>query len=990
MKRPFWTPSKKQRRKRKEVYLDDVPSEIVGALKLVSEPPRDQNYDMNIVAIHGLETTSNRTWVYKKDGSRMEWLKDSNMLPKVVPSARIYTYDWEANFYKESTTQTLHEQAISLLSHLKDKLGSEPKPILFIASCFGGLVLAKALRQADTQTGSYQKILLSTIGIVFLATPFKGTTVANVARLQVSIGRFLGEWSSRSLITRLDGSDELLKELRIDFGKTIEDSRVNMPIAYFYETRETELLRRLFPPCLANAVSPFFFRITRRILVEQSSACLVADHNGISLSLTHSNMNKFSGPGDANYDKVRMKIKELVDKRWQTLDNRKESSRKAFRLLPNRTISEFIGRKKELEDILGRADHVDTPQAHRLTVITGLEGIGKTELALEAAYRIAEKHADWAIFWISGNSYANFKEGYCQIAECLEVDAGSEDVIRLVNEKLRKRPARWLLVIDEVDNTTKGGPEGKGWELTKEMLPQGQQGFILITTGSRRIAGQIFTEPIRLLSMDEDDAIQLLRLPLQNDSLSGLLDSPNDQREFVKFLTYLPLAIKLASNYMATTETSVRSYLKLCHEGDKRMIRTLFQGYSDHNREGQASRLAVSTTWLISLNRIRDEYPNCVKCLEQMAFYHSKNIPIGILLNESAETVDVWEVIDVLVGYSFVSKHRDQNCVDIHQLVQLAMKEWLTKRQGPSTGATSAINNLLASLPFPTQQTEKKWRESIRHAEEALKYKDESVYDYSTWRLLYMVGQANFLFREDKKAKEYHERARKMESLQIANKENPALVSRYQGKYEQAEKEYRKEIKGGSQIKDQITTLTIKKNLACTFLIQGKHEAARDEYQQAYDTEKELLGKDHPSTLSTMDSLAFVLKSQGKREDAKELYRKVLEAKKKRLGKDNLSTVTSMYNLAMMYQHEGDIIQAEELHQEALQWRISLLGKDHPSLLSSYENLALVFERQGNYKDAVKMLEKTVELKNKTLGARHPSTARSEDDLTLVRASNSF
>lgn len=755
-------------------------------------------------------------------------------------------------------------------------------------------------------------------------------------------------------------------------------------------------------------------------IVEKSSACLL-DHDAVSLSVTHSNMNKFSGPEDPNYVEVRIKIKEFVDKRSQTLDNRKKcklimsfeyptghastvifpnllKARKPFRCgLPGKPDREFVGRENNLSNILERAQQINTASARRLTVITGLEGVGKTRLALEAAYKIAETHEDWAIMWISGNSYAKFKEGYCRIAEFLEVNPRSGDVVKLVNEELLMRPVDWLLVIDEVDDTDEGGPEGKGWRLTKDMLPEGQRGLILMTTCDRKIAHDMKGEIINLHKLSDVEAIQLLEQSFK-DRPSKLLDNPEAQRKLVRFLTSLPLAIVLASNYMAATETSVTRYLQLCEKQDRRFIRMLCQGSSGRyqdDEEVREARDAVSATWLVSFHRIEKKYPNCKKCLERMAFYHSKNIPYD-MLEQTAEGVDVEDVIDRLVEYSFVTKLSDQGSVDIHQLVQLAMKNWLSRKQELNTGATSAINDLLASLPFPTPQSEKKWRERIRHAEEALGYKDESVYDHSTWRLLYMVGQANFLFGDDKKAKEYHERACKMEGLQIASKDNSALSSRCRGEYEQAENDYRKAIKGGSEIENQILDLSIKKNLACTFLIQGKHEHARAEYQRALWTEMELLGEEHPSTISTMDSLAFVLKSQGKSEDATDLYRKVLERKERRLGKNNMSTITSIYNLAMMYQREGGNIQAEELHQkaniqaqnlhwEALRRKASLLGDSHPSLLSSYENLALVFERQGNYRRAVEVLEKTVELKKKILGERHASTARSEKDLRIAR-----
>ncbi|GKZ33018.1 hypothetical protein AbraIFM66950_002735 [Aspergillus brasiliensis] len=851
---------------------------------------------MNVIAIHGLETKSDRTWVYKKDSRDTKWLSDKDMLPEVVPNARIYTYNWEANFYADSTQKTLDEHASSLLWHLKTTLGSDPKPILFIASCFGGLVVAEALSQADRQSGSYQNILMSTIGIVFLATPFKGTTVAKVARLQVSVGRILGKWTSRSLITKLDGSDEVLGKLRRHFTTILHDSRLQMPVFFFYETKETELLRRLMPKRAANIVSAILFRVTRKLLVEPSSAHFEQHENG-ALEATHSYMNKFRDPQDSNYKRVRGAIETIRDQKSQTLENRKDSSIKVLRLLPGKTISNFIGRKKELEALLSRAKHVGTAQAQRLTVITGLEGVGKTGLALEAAYRIRDQNEDWSIFWVSGNSYTSFIKGYREIADLLEVDARSEDVITLVNEKLKRRPVAWLLVIDEVDDTADEVPDEKRWVLTSDMLPGGQQGLIVITTGDRRIAHNMSGSIIHLLPMSEEEANRLLEEPFQGH-LARLLDEPAARMKLVRYLTSLPLAISLASRYMARTETSVTQYLRLCENEDPEIIRMLCHGSSGRklaDHDAIRSRDAVSATWLVSFKRIMAQYPKCEKCLERMAFYHSKNIPID-MLRQPAETVNIDEVINILVAYSFVMKHTDQSWVDIHQLVQLAMKNWLYARKESSTGATAAINGLLASLPFPTLKTEQIWRDSIRHAEEALGYKDESVYDHSTWRLLYMVGQANFLFREDKKAKVYHERARKMESIRIVSKENPALASRYQGKYEQAEKAYQKEIRGGSRIEDQITTLTVKKHLACTFLIQGKHEAARAEYQVVFATEKELLGEDHPSTLSTMDSLAFILKSQGKCEEAKELYRKVLETKEKRLGKENISTVTSIEN----------------------------------------------------------------------------------------------
>jgi hypothetical protein len=92
-----------------------------------------------------LETGSPRTWEYrKKDGSGgVNWISDSDMLPACVPEARIYTYDWDANCFQDAPVQTLLGHADNLLALVTGERGSRDRPIIFVASCFGGLILAE-------------------------------------------------------------------------------------------------------------------------------------------------------------------------------------------------------------------------------------------------------------------------------------------------------------------------------------------------------------------------------------------------------------------------------------------------------------------------------------------------------------------------------------------------------------------------------------------------------------------------------------------------------------------------------------------------------------------------------------------------------------------------------------------------------------------------------------------------------------------------------
>lgn len=96
---------------------------------------------------------------------------------------------------------------------------------------------------------------------------------------------------------------------------------------------------------------------------------------------------------------------------------------------------------------------------------------------------------------------------------------------------------------------------------------------------------------------------------------------------------------------------------------------------------------------------------------------------------------------------------------------------------------------------------------------ELFRKQHELTYHPPTWHLLYMTGQAYYQLNNYEKAKEFHERARRLEGIDISNRLNAALNARYQGNFKRAEAEYREAIK--QQGKTHPSTLTIEKNLAC-------------------------------------------------------------------------------------------------------------------------------------------------------------------------------
>jgi len=77
----------------------------------------------SIIAIHGLDASAPQTWEYRydeRDGEKVvNWLSDIAMLPVAVPNARIFTYNWHAEFFKDAVDLTLSNHAEGLLLDIR-------------------------------------------------------------------------------------------------------------------------------------------------------------------------------------------------------------------------------------------------------------------------------------------------------------------------------------------------------------------------------------------------------------------------------------------------------------------------------------------------------------------------------------------------------------------------------------------------------------------------------------------------------------------------------------------------------------------------------------------------------------------------------------------------------------------------------------------------------------------------------------------------------
>lgn len=103
--------------------------------------------------------------------------------------------------------------------------------------------MPQALERASRDQIKYEHLLRSTIGVVFLGTPLRGTATASIAEWVAVIRGFMGKETSRTLLQSLKDKASSLDTLVHDFSKMAIVH--NFQIRCFYETRSTQIAHAL-------------------------------------------------------------------------------------------------------------------------------------------------------------------------------------------------------------------------------------------------------------------------------------------------------------------------------------------------------------------------------------------------------------------------------------------------------------------------------------------------------------------------------------------------------------------------------------------------------------------------------------------------------------------------------------------------------------------------------------------------------------------------
>ena len=330
----------------------------------------------------------------------------------------------------------------------------------------------------------------------------------------------------------------------------------------------------------------------------------------------------------------------------------------------------FTGRKTHLDQIGELLQENGAVGITQAISISGLGGIGKTQLALEYAYRHLAANTYRAVLWVNAADETTLRSSYDELLRKVNLpeqkERDAERQVQAVKQWLEEHRG-WLLIMDNADDLP----------FARSFLPSILLGHVLFTTRSQIVRDSGITAQVQVEEMELEEGLRfLLRRSgkLQPDSTLG--DVAADVREtalqLVELLGGLPLALDQAGAYIEETSISFADYIKRYQKERRDLLDRRKARVSRHSEHPES----VFVTIKLSFQKACELHRLAGDILNFCAFLQPDAMAEELLQYDDSSNLGPTifnEAIAALRRYSLVKRNAQEKTLSIHRLVQAVL-----------------------------------------------------------------------------------------------------------------------------------------------------------------------------------------------------------------------------------------------------------------------------------------------------------------------------